>query len=134
MTHPPQQHLDELQVRPRYHVEGQTSTVGERWFIWDNVEGHFARFQNIADAGDAYNLCKTLNDAHQEIQRLRAALTEARRVIQEERDCTVECATAPPAHDLATCDPLTRPYVDEYDAVLAKIDAALSSQENKDDR
>jgi len=53
---------DEEQVpKPRYHVEGQTSTVGARWLIWDGTDGHFARFQHIADKGDAVALCDTLN-------------------------------------------------------------------------
>lgn len=53
------------------------------------------------------------------------ALNEARAVIQDERDNMVESATAPPEHDLATLDSLTKPYVEQYDAALARIVAAL---------
>jgi hypothetical protein len=53
--------MSEERERPRYHVEGQTSTIGPRWCIWDGVEGHFARYQNIADEGDAVALCRELN-------------------------------------------------------------------------
>jgi hypothetical protein len=48
-------------AKPRFHVEGQTSTVGLRWQIWDGVEGHFARYRNIADEGDAVAICEALN-------------------------------------------------------------------------
>lgn len=46
--------------KKRYHIEGQTSTVGALWQIWDG-ERHFARFRNIADMGDAVALCDELN-------------------------------------------------------------------------
>jgi len=61
------------------------------------------------------------------------ALEAAREVIQEERDIMVDCATAPPEHDIATLDPATKPYVDEYDAALAKIDTALSRARGEHD-
>lgn len=52
---------DKEALKPRFHVEGQASTVGPRWLIWDGQDGHFARFQNIADEGDAYAICDMLN-------------------------------------------------------------------------
>jgi hypothetical protein len=53
---------DHSTARARYHVEGQTSTVGPRWGIWDGVDGHFLRYRNIADEGDAVALCAKLNE------------------------------------------------------------------------
>jgi hypothetical protein len=50
----------ELAAKNRYHVEGQTSTLGPRWQIWDG-EAHSARFKNIADFTDAHNICAELN-------------------------------------------------------------------------
>jgi hypothetical protein len=50
--------------KKRFHVEGQTSTQGPRWQIWDG-ERHCARFKNIADRTDADNLCEALNARHQ---------------------------------------------------------------------
>lgn len=54
------------------------------------------------------------------------ALTQAREVIEAERLTLVECATLPPAHDPATLDPETKPYVEALDRMLAKIDAAVA--------
>ena len=68
-----------LVERKRFHVEGQTSTVGPRWLIWDNAEGHYARFQNIADHGDAVAICEMLNRlaAHSDtIEQLRETIVE----------------------------------------------------------
>jgi hypothetical protein len=47
-------------------------------------------------------------------------------LLQAERDCLVECSTTPPAHDLATLDPLAREDVEEMDAALETARAALS--------
>ena len=68
--------MTDLVERPRFHDEGQTTPVGPRWYIWDGVEGHFARFQNIADAGDAQAICEMLNEQSDTITRLQAALTK----------------------------------------------------------
>lgn len=54
------------------------------------------------------------------------ALVRTRAVIEAERATMVECATMPPEHDIATLDAETKPYVEEYDAVLAEVDAALA--------
>jgi hypothetical protein len=61
-----------------------------------------------------------------QILAMKGALEEARAAIQAERDCVVECATLAPEHDLATLDEITKPHVEEYDRLLAKIDALLS--------
>lgn len=58
-------------------------------------------------------------------ERLRAALVNARKIIQSERDAMVECATMPPHDDLSTLDDQTRPHVEAYDKALAEIDEAL---------
>lgn len=50
----------------RFHVEGQTSIQGERYQIWDNIDGHFARFKNIASKDDADAICDMLNE-HMEV-------------------------------------------------------------------
>jgi hypothetical protein len=47
-------------------------------------------------------------------------------LLQAERDCLVECSTTPPAHDLATLDPLAKEDVEEMDAALETARAALS--------
>jgi hypothetical protein len=44
----------------RYHIEGQSSTEGPRWLIWDGVE-HYARFRDIASADSAHAICAELN-------------------------------------------------------------------------
>jgi|GEM_PF-4237975 len=49
-----------VERKPRFHVEGQTSTVGPRWFIWDG-ERHFARFGNIASEESANAICHEMN-------------------------------------------------------------------------
>lgn len=70
------------EARPRYHVEGQTAPAmtGPRWQIWDNVR-HFARFQNIADEGDAQSICDELNalslqtkDNEEDVERVARAI------------------------------------------------------------
>ena len=66
-----------VERRPRYHVEGQTSTKGPRWLIWDGVEGHFARYQNIADEGDAAALCAKLNADATRIEQLHKEVEKA---------------------------------------------------------
>lgn len=71
-----------------------------------------ARAQRIAEALNR-------NDA------LKAVLVKARAIIQSERDTTVECATIPPAHDIAELDDQTRPFVEAFDQALAEIDEAL---------
>jgi hypothetical protein len=53
-------------------------------------------------------------------------LKQAREAIEAERLTMVECATMPPAHDLATLDAETKPYVEALDRLLAKINAALT--------
>lgn len=63
----------ELVARLRYHVEGQTSTEGPRWQIWDG-EQHFARFRNIANDADAHRICAELNAQATELSRMREAL------------------------------------------------------------
>lgn len=57
---------------------------------------------------------------------LHTALQKARKIVQAERDCLVECATVGPEHDLRTLDPWSKPAVEKLDAVLAEIDAALA--------
>ncbi|WP_292085369.1 MULTISPECIES: hypothetical protein [unclassified Brevundimonas] len=56
---------------------------------------------------------------------IREALTDARRIITEERTVLVACCTV--GGDLATLDPTASPHLAEYDAALAKIDAALET-------
>lgn len=46
----------------RFHVEGQTPTIGEFYQIWDNVKGHYSRFGNIASKEDADAICDMLNE------------------------------------------------------------------------
>ncbi len=99
----------------RFHVEGQTSTKGARWQIWDGVDGHFARFRNITDEGDARAVCAMLNDLWntrtplasqaQTIAALRSALGEIRELVSRRQL------------------PLTN-------HVFEVADAALSQQEN----
>ena len=80
-----------MELKRRYHVEGQTSTQGPRWLIWDGVDGHFARYQNIADEGDARALCQKLNEydaalqslGYAEMERENARLREALACSQE---------------------------------------------------
>lgn len=48
------------EAKRRFHVEGQTSTIGPRWQIWDQ-QHRFARFRNIASMEDAHNICDELN-------------------------------------------------------------------------
>ena len=71
------------------------------------------------------------NQAAETIDALYEALKEARKVVAEDRQTLVECSTLAPGHDLATLDPLSREGVDEYDAALAKIDAALTKAEER---
>lgn len=47
-------------LKPRFHVEGQASTEGPRWLIWDGNQ-HRARFKNIASSNDAVAICEELN-------------------------------------------------------------------------
>lgn len=70
-------------------------------------------------------------EAAETIDALYDALKEARKVVAEGRQTLVECSTLAPGHDLATLDPLSREGVDEYDAALAKIDAALTKAEER---
>jgi sRNA-binding protein len=68
-----------------------------------------------------------LREAASQLLAMKGALEEARAAIQAERDCVVECATLAPEHDLATLDEITRPHVEEYDRLLAKIAALLTT-------
>jgi hypothetical protein len=65
--------------RMRFHVEGQTSTLGPRWQIWDG-ERQSAWFQNIADLTDAHKLCDALNEGarHREAAGIKAREAAAR--------------------------------------------------------
>lgn len=51
-----------MKLKPRYHVEGQTSSEGARWCIWDNVDGHFARFKDFHSSQGAVAVCEALNE------------------------------------------------------------------------
>lgn len=53
------------------------------------------------------------------------ALATSRRIITEERVVLIACCTV--ANDITTLDPSAAPHLAEYDAALAKIDAALEA-------
>ena len=73
---------DELAARRRFHVEGQTSTLGRRWQIWDK-EQHRARFKEIADELEAHRICEELNALTRPKDTPTEQLTEKQQAVRE---------------------------------------------------
>ena len=71
-----------------------------------------------------------MRDVLAEIDQMRRALTSARAFIEEDRRVFVECASV--ANDEQSFEDVDRSALEQYDALLAEIGAALAAEKGKE--